>query len=201
MDGGIMYTLIGATKTRALRVSWMLEELGQDYDQVQCGPGSDEAKAHNPLGKIPALIDGDSVLTDSVAIMTYLADKHGALTAPAGTPERARQDAMTLWLIDEMDAVLWTFAKHNFTLPEAVRVPAITSGLHAEYAATLQTLSDRLGDQPFLMGNAISIPDLLAVHCLGWGHMARFPPMDDKLKAWAKGLRARDAYVRALARA
>lgn len=196
-----MYTLIGSTKTRALRVSWMLEELGQDYEQIQAGPGSDIARTHNPLGKIPALIDGDHTLTDSVAIMTYLADKHGALTAPAGTPQRARQDAMTLWIIDEMDALLWTFSKHSFALPEAARVPEITPGLHFEYARSLARLSDRLGDAPFLMGDAISIPDLLAVHCLGWGHMTRFPAMDDRLKAWAKGLRSREAYVRALARA
>ncbi|MEL7100793.1 MAG: glutathione S-transferase family protein [Pseudomonadota bacterium] len=195
-----MYKLIGSTKTRALRVSWMLEELGQDYEQIQAGPGSDEARQYNPLGKIPALVDGDAVLTDSVAIMTYLADKHGALTAAAGTVARAQQDAMTLWLIDEMDAVLWTFAKHNFALPEAARVPAITEGLHFEYARTLATLSERLGDGPFLMGAQVTIPDLLAVHCLGWGHMARFPAMDDRLKDWAKGLRERPAYKAALAR-
>jgi len=196
-----MYTLIGSTKTRALRVSWMLEELGLDYEQVQAGPGSDEARRYNPLGKIPALVDAGAVLTDSVAIMTYLADKHGALTAPAGTPERARQDAMTLWIIDEMDALLWTFSKHNFALPEAARVPAITEGLHFEYARSLNTLSERLGGGPFLMGNAITIPDLLAVHCLGWGHVARFPRMDDRLKEWAKRLRERPAYAAALARA
>ncbi|MEO0939388.1 MAG: glutathione S-transferase family protein [Pseudomonadota bacterium] len=195
-----MYTLIGSTRTRALRVSWMLEELGQDYTQVQAGPGSEEARRHNPLGKIPALVDGEAVLTDSVAIMTYLGDKHGALTAPAGTPKRAQQDAMTLWIIDEMDAVLWCFAKHTVALPEDARVPAITPGLHFEYERTLATLSERLGNGPFLMGDAITIPDLLAVHCLGWGHLARFPAMDARLKGWARELRERPAYQRALAR-
>lgn len=77
-----MYKVIGATKTRAMRVMWMLEELGQPYDHLPCAPRSDEAKQYNPSGKIPALVDGDDVLTDSVAIMQYLADKHGALTAP-----------------------------------------------------------------------------------------------------------------------
>ena len=100
-----MYTVIGGTKTRAFRVMWMLEELGQPYDLNPAAPRSDEARKYNPSGKIPALVDGDEVLTDSVAVMTYLADKHGALTAPAGTPARARQDAMTFWLIDEFDAV------------------------------------------------------------------------------------------------
>ena len=80
-----MYTVVGATKSRAFRVMWMLEELGQDYTQIAAGPRTPEAMKYNPSGKIPALIDGDDILTDSVAIMTYLGDKHQQLTAPAGT--------------------------------------------------------------------------------------------------------------------
>ena len=118
-----MYRVIGTAKSRAFRVLWMLEELGQAYEVEPAMPQSDDIRRYNPLGKVPALVDGDAVLTDSVAIMTYLADKHGAMTAPAGTPERARQDAMTLWLVDEMDALLWTAAKHSFVLPEKLRVP------------------------------------------------------------------------------
>ena len=54
-----MYKVIGATKSRAMRVMWMLEELGQPYEHVPCGPRSDAAKQYNPSGKIPALVDGD----------------------------------------------------------------------------------------------------------------------------------------------
>ncbi|WP_420012344.1 glutathione S-transferase family protein [Tateyamaria sp.] len=195
-----MYRAIGTVKSRAFRVLWMLEELGQDYDLIAAAPRSDEARKYNPLGKIPALVDGDGVLTDSVAIMTYLADKHGALTAPAGTPARTQQDAMTLWLIDEMDALLWTAAKHSFALPEAMRVPDIIPALHKEFARNAEGLTKRLGDQEFLMGDAISVPDLLAVHCLGWSFGAGFPALPDPLKAYSKRLRARPAFRAAAAR-
>ncbi|WP_299619633.1 glutathione S-transferase family protein [uncultured Tateyamaria sp.] len=195
-----MYRAIGTVKSRAFRVLWMLEELGQDYDLIAAAPRSDEARKYNPLGKIPALVDGDDVLTDSVAIMTYLADKHGALTAPAGTPARAQQDAMTLWLVDEMDALLWTAAKHSFALPEAMRVPDIIPALHKEFARNAEGLTKRLGDQEFLMGDAISVPDLLAVHCLGWAFGAGFPALPDPLKAYSKRLRARPAFRAAAAR-
>ena len=192
-----MYTVIGGTKTRAFRVMWMLEELGQPYDLNPAAPRSDEARKYNPSGKIPALVDGDEVLTDSVAVMTYLADKHGALTAPAGTPARARQDAMTFWLIDEFDAVLWAAAKHSFVLPEEARVPAIKDSLKAEFERAASTLSDRL-EGPFLMGDQISLPDLLAVHCINWSIGAKFPRVDDKLNLWAKSLRERPAFVAAM---
>lgn len=192
-----MYTVIGGTKTRAFRVMWMLEELGQPYDLNPAAPRSDEARKYNPSGKIPALVDGDEVLTDSVAIMTYLADKHGALTAPAGTPARARQDAMTFWLIDEFDAVLWAAAKHSFVFPEEARVPAIKDSLKAEFERAASTLSDRL-EGPFLMGDQITLPDLLAVHCINWSIGAKFPRVDDKLNLWAKSLRERPAFVAAM---
>lgn len=188
-----MYKVIGATKSRALRVMWMLEELGEPYEHIACGPRSDEAKQYNPSGKIPALVDGDDVLTDSVAIMQYLADKHGKLTAPAGTPARARQDAMTFWLIDEMDAILWAAAKHSFVFPEEQRVPEIKDSLKSEFARAAKILSDRL-EGPFLMGDSITVPDLLATHCINWSIGAGFPSVDDKLGAWAKSMRERPAF-------
>lgn len=196
-----MYRVIGTVKSRAFRVLWMLEELGQPYELVEAFPRSEEARAHNPLGKIPALVDGDDVLTDSVAIMTYLADKHGGLTAPAGTVARARQDAMTLWLIDELDALLWTQSKHAFVLPEKLRVPDISSTLHKEFARNSDTFAGMLeqsGD--FIMGDEITLPDLLAVHCFGWAFGADFPPLPDSVKAYAKRLRARPAFREAAGR-
>lgn len=194
-----MYKLIGATKSRAFRVMWMLEELGQPYEHIPAGPRSEDARAYNPTGKIPALIDGTEILTDSVAIMTYLADKHGMLTAPAGTGARAKQDAMTLWLIDEMDALLWTNIKQTAILPEEVRVPAITPALHFEFERSMATLSAQMSHD-FLMGDDITVPDILAVHCMGWAFGAGFPPLDNTLKAYLKRLRARDAFRAAMDR-
>ena len=194
-----MYTVVGATKSRAFRVMWMLEEMGIPYEHNAAAARSNEAKKFNPLGKIPALVDGDEVLTDSMAIMTYLGDKHGVLTAPAGTVDRARQDAMTFWLIDEFDAILWTAAKHSFVLPEDQRVPAVKDALKAEFARSATVLSDRL-KEPFLMGDQISIPDILAVHCINWSIGAGFPSVDDKLAAWAKDMRSRPAFKAAQAK-
>lgn len=194
-----MYKVIGTQKSRGFRVMWMLEELGEAYDYIPCGARSDEAMKYNPLGKIPSLVDGNDVLTDSVAIMTYLGDKHGALTAPAGTPARAQQDAMTLWLIDEFDAILWTYAKNAFVLPEDQRVPEIKDALKAEFERSAATLSKRL-EGPFLMGDTLTIPDILAVHCLNWAIGAKFPSVDDKLGAWANSLRERPAFKAVRAR-
>ena len=193
------YKVIGATKSRALRVIWMLEELGESYEHIPAAPRSDETRSYNPLGKIPALVDGDEVLTDSMAILTYLGDKQGKLTAPAGTVARARQDAMTFWLIDEFDAILWAAAKHSFVLPEELRVPSVKDTLKAEFSASAAKLTEWV-DGPFLMGESITIPDILACHCLNWAVGAKFPRVDDKLFAYAKNLRERPAFQAASSR-
>jgi glutathione S-transferase len=189
-----MYKVIGTTKSRGFRVMWMLEELGIAYDYVPCGPRSEEAMKYNPLGKIPALVDGDDVLTDSVAIMTYLADKHGALTAPAGTVARAQQDAMTHRILDEFDACLWAAARNSFVLPEEHRVPAIKDTLRWEFARSEAALVRDMGDGPFLMGNEISIPDILLTHCLGWAITAKFGVSEPILSAYLDRMKARPAY-------
>lgn len=194
-----MYTVIGPVKSRAFRVMWMLEELGEPYTHVPAAPRSDEARRYNPTGKVPALVDGNETLTDSMAIVTYLADKHGRLTAPAGTVARARQDALTFWLIDEFDAILWAAAKHSFILPEDKRMPAVKDVLKDEFSASAALLSGRL-DGDFLIGDSISVPDILACHCLNWAIGAGFPRVDDKLANYAKNLRRRPAFQAAFER-
>jgi glutathione S-transferase len=195
-----MYSVLGAINSRTFRVLWALEEMGLKYDHSPAGPRSDEVRAHNPLGKIPVLIDGEDALTDSTAIITYLADKHGALTAPAGTKARARQDAMTFWLVDEFDAILWMAAKHSFVLPKEARVPDIKDSLKAEFARSVQHFATCISGE-FVMGDRMTVPDILAVHCLNWAIGAKFPLENATVNDYAKRLRDRDAFkaVRALA--
>ncbi|SFD70297.1 glutathione S-transferase family protein [Roseivivax sediminis] len=192
------YTVIGTRHSRAFRVLWMLEELGQDYAHVPAAPRAEEVTRVSPLGKLPVLLDGDQAIPDSAAILTYLADKHGALTYPAGTPERARQDAWTFRILDELDALLWTAARHSFVLPEGERVPEVKDSLKAEYARNLERMVPEIPG-PYLMGERMTVPDLLLVHCGGWAIAAKFPEPPAAFKAYAKGLRAREAYQRAAA--
>lgn len=194
-----MYRVVGPAKTRAFRVLWMLEELGQTYTHDPHPPRSDDVRTLNPLGKVPVLVDGEAVLTDSTAILTYLADKHGALTHPPGTVARGQQDAITQFLLDEVDALLWTAARHSFILPEEHRVPAIKESLRWEFAASEARLVAMLGDGPFLTGDQMTIPDIIATHCGTWAVGAKFPLNDPVLKAYLKRMRDRPAYLRASA--
>lgn len=193
-----MYELIGSPTSRAFRVMWMLEELGLPYTMTKAAPQSEDVLALNPSGKIPVFKDGDDVITDSTAIMTYLADKQGALTAPAGTIARGQQDAMTQCILDEIDAVLWVATRHNFTLPEDKRVPEVRHTSKWEYERNLDRLMTRCKG-PYLMGEEFTVPDIILAHCGTWAKSAKFPSENQDFSTYLKACRSRPAFQKLIA--
>jgi glutathione S-transferase len=192
-----MYTVIGTVQSRALRVLWMLEELGQSYEHVVAAPRSEGVVAFNPAGKVPVLIVDGTPITDSTAIIQYLADRHGALTHPAGTLERARQDSLTQFLLDEFDAALWMAARHSFILPEELRMSGIKNTLRWEFERSQHTLMQRIGEGTFVMGEMMTVPDIILTHCLTWALSAKFPIVEHRLTEYLDRMRARPALGRA----
>lgn len=193
-----MYEVYGSPRSRAFRVLWMLEEIGVPYTHVDAAPRSPEIFKLNPLGKVPVLVAQGQAITDSSAILTFLADKHGALTFAPGTLERARQDGHFHFVLDELDSLLWTVARHSFGLPEKLRVPAVKDSAREEFRTSLDRLLARI-EGPFLMGETMTIADIVAVHCIGWAVVAKFPLEQEGVKAYSKALRERPAYKRAQA--
>lgn len=194
-----MYTVIGTASSRALRVLWMLEELGEAYTHVKAAPRSEGVVAFNPAGKVPVLIVEGTPVTDSTAIIQFLADRHGRFTHPAGTLERARQDSLTQFLLDEFDATLWMAARHSFILPEELRMAGIKNTLRWEFERSQHTLIARMGEGPFVMGEQMTVPDILLTHCLTWALSAKFPIAEHRLSDYLERMRARPAYQRAAA--
>ncbi len=195
-----MYQVIGTAQSRALRVLWMLEELGQPYDHLAVNPHSERVTPFNPAGKVPVLVADGTPITDSTAILTYLADKHGALTHPAGTLDRARQDSLTQFVLDEFDAALWLAARHSFILPEEMRLAAIKNTLRWEFERSQKTLVHRMAEDGFLMGERMTVPDIILAHCLTWALTARFPIVEHRLTDYLERMRARPGFQRASAR-
>lgn len=194
-----MYTVVGSPKSRCVRVIWCLEELGEPYDLQPAPPRSDEIRKVNPSGKIPALIFDGNVIIDSVAICQFLADTHGALTHTAGTVERAQQDSMTHFALDEMDAVCWTAAKHKMILPEDQRIAAVTERCGDEYSRSLKNLSERLGGNEFAAGSMFTVADIVITHCANWAAgMFDWETPSGNVAAYLERVRVRPAYQRAM---
>src|SRR5476649_2525306 len=95
-------TLYHAAPSRSSIVLWMLEELGEPYDvkllNLSAGDNlKPDFLAINPMGKVPTIKHGDTVITESAAICTFLADEYpkAKLNIPVGAPGRG---AYLKWL-------------------------------------------------------------------------------------------------------
>ena len=140
-----MLTVYGTRPSRTFRVLWALEEMGLDYAFEKTWPQSEAMFAVNPLGQAPALRDGDHVLIDSIAILYYLTERHGALTYPPGSLERARMDARVSFLITEVDAPIWLMGRHGFVLPEDQRLPGMRAVAEADLGRAERKFERLLG--------------------------------------------------------
>lgn len=194
-----MLTVIGPKGGRVFRVIWALEELGLDYRHEIARPHSEGMFAVNPLGQAPALRDGEAVLTDSLAIMHYLADRAGRLTFPPGTAERAKMDARINFVLTEMEAPLWLMARHGFVLPEDARIPGMRAVAEADFARAEAKFETLLGDDAFFGGDVFSLADMFAADLARWARQAKILLTSDVFAAHADRMAARPAWVRAVA--
>jgi glutathione S-transferase len=141
-----MLKLYGGILTRAFIVAWYLEELAVKYEFVQLNMQTGahlkpDFLAINPMGKLPAIVDGNFKLWESGAILLYLAEKYGQL--PASLEQRSE---INQWLF---------FA--NATL-----IPGIfqASSFEREQIRLLKPLNQIFQDRPFLLGDRFSVVDV-----------------------------------------
>ncbi|MGR3198788.1 MAG: glutathione S-transferase, partial [Paracoccus sp. (in: a-proteobacteria)] len=71
--------------------------------------------------------------------------------------------------------------------------------LRWEFEASQKTLVHRMGEGPFLMGEVMTVPDIILAHCLDWALIARFPVVETRLSDYLDRMRQRPAYRRAAA--
>lgn len=195
-----MIKVYGYPKTRALRVTWVLEELELDYEYklINFAKGesqSPEFLALNPAGKVPAIDVDGQVLFESGAIVTFLADKYasGKLIPEAGSRARAVHDQWSFFALTELEQPLWTMGKHKFAIPKEYRVSEILTTAEWEYQRALNLLSKGLGDQRYILGDSFSAADILIAHTLRWGLNFNQSINQENLQAYLDRVESRSA--------
>lgn len=192
-----MYQAVGTPGSRLTRVTWMLEELGQPYEIVKAKQHSETMRRYNPSGKVPALVDGDRVVTDSAAICAYLAEKHADKGMGGATPaERAELNSWLFFAQSELEAPLWNKLKHRMLLSEELRAEVGPWTAH-EFAREIANLDIRLGDREFAMGDRFTAADVILGHCGQWARGARFGIASERVNAYFDRVLARPALTRA----
>ncbi|MGI9222608.1 MAG: glutathione S-transferase family protein [Woeseiaceae bacterium] len=190
---------------RSLRPLWAMEEMNLDYElEVLPFPPrvfQKEYLGKNVLGTVPFFTDGDTEMTESVAICAYLANRFGKheFTLPVDHPEYG--DYLN-WLYHS-DATL-TFPqtlvfRYRDLEPEERKVPQVIDDYSKWYIARLRRLDAHIIDREFLVGNKFTIADIAIGYALFLG---RDLGLDDQytpqVTAYLDSLMARPAFQRAI---
>jgi glutathione S-transferase len=178
---------------------WMLEEVGQPYEQVILGYGgtmkSPDYLAINPMGKVPAIKHGDTVVTEAAAICAYLADAfpEAGLAPPAG-----KRGAYYRWLFFAAGPVEAAVTANSMgTLAPADKAAMVGYG---SFEATLDALESAMpkGDG-WIAGPNFSAADVYVGSQVDWGLMFKSIPARPSFEAYAARLHERPAYQRSKA--
>lgn len=192
-----MLKLYGTPPTRALRVIWLLNELGLEYEMVPVDLlGGEHRKLDfltlNPAAKVPVLVDGDLVITESAAIQLYLAEKNPeAGYIPTTVESRAQMYRWIFFLVTEIEQPLWRIARHTFIYPENQRLPQDIDLARQEGIEMVAVLERHMKDREFLVGDRLSVADFTAAYTLDWANEEQMLENAPRLKAYLEQLYAR----------
>ena len=186
--------LYGTPPTRAIRVQWMLNELGIDCEVIGLNPLAPDPAllALNPAGKLPVLVDGDVVLTESAAIPLYLAEKYPEKgLIPTDLAERAQMYRWIFFLVTEIEQPLWRIALNTTIYPEEDRVPADIGNATRDCKKMVAVFEQYMTSRNFVVGDRLSVADCIAAFTLDWSNEANMLGDAPQLKAYLKKMYAR----------
>jgi glutathione S-transferase len=181
--------------TRSIRVRWTLQELGVPFEAenvslIAGAHHSPEFLRINPAGRIPALVDGDLVLTESIAIVLYLAEKCGKFI-PADLYERAQLMRWLLFTTTELEQPLWRMARHESLYPPDKRLPAELALAREDFAAMARVLEEHMDGRTFVVSDSVTVGDFVLAHTLDWAKTANALDGLPRLEAYLEQMYAR----------
>lgn len=196
-----------APRSRSTRVIWAAEELGVPYEvervQLFSGPPSPEFLEINPSRTLPAMRDGDVMMTESVAIIQYIADRHagGALTVKPGAANYG--DYLQFLFLGEagLGAPLNALIGTRFMGPPEAQDNWTCNMVMEGFFNRLQLVDRQLAGRPYLAGDTFSLADISVTYALGLvtsllEKVDRFPA---HLLDYQKRMTERPAFQRMLA--
>ena len=192
-----MIKLYWSPRTRSFSALWVMEETGQPYERVltDISTGAQrtpEYLAINPMGKVPALQDGDATLAESAAICAYVAERfpEAGLAPPAGDPARAKY-------------LYWLFFAPGCIEPAMVQVAtkmemnSVAAGW-GEANRVFDVLDRALQQGPWLLGEKFSAADVIVGSGLNFAvKLFKMVPSRPSFDRYIEACSARPAFQRA----
>jgi glutathione S-transferase len=184
--------------SRGRIVRWMLEEVGADYEVVVKEFGgtikAPDYLAINPMGKVPALVDGDVVITEVAAICAYLADRfpQQQLAPPLDSPARGTYLRWLFFVAGPLEMA--ASAKAFDWRIDAGNVQAVGCGSITD---TLNAMELAIKNGPYICGNQFTAADVLAASYLSWEMQQKVIEERPLFREYVDRLEKRPAAVRA----
>ncbi len=193
-------TLYHAAPSRSSIVRWMLEELGEPYDVRLLNLSKGEQStpdylAVNPMGKVPALKHGETVVTETAAICAYLADEfpHARLNIPVGDPRRG---LYFKWLFFGPSCIEPAVIDRAAPRKEEARRAMLGYG---DFDTVMDVVAKAVEPGPYLLGEQFTAADVVVGSQLRWGLMFNLIPRRAEFEAYVARLEQRPALQRATA--
>jgi len=187
--------------TRDLRVQWALEELGLPYQVHGVNHDAGETKADafrhlSPFHQLPVIEDDGLVLSESGAILVYLAEKAGQLADAQKHADVVRWCFAALTTVEPVISmiVLDDFANKTDPVSRERRAGQVR---HADHV--LGGVERHLGDRAFLAGDALTVADILMVTVLRQARRAGLLPKFPRCESYRQACEARPAWTRTVA--
>ena len=192
-----MMQLYWAPRTRSFTALWMLEEAGQPYERVLVDVTTGAQKAPNylainPMGKVPALKDGEASLAEAAAICAYVAERYpdAKLAPEIGDPKRAKY-------------LQWLFFAPGCIEPAIVQVATklemnpVAAGW-GEATRVFDVLDRTLANGPWILGENFSAADVVIGSGLNFAiRIFKMVPSRPSFDAYIARCAARPAFQRA----
>jgi glutathione S-transferase len=190
-------TLFHAPNSRSCAARALLEELGVPYDLHVLNLKKNEQRAPaylaiNPMGKVPAILHGDALVTEQPAIFIYLADlfpEAGLAPAP-GDPLRGPYLRWLAFYGSSFEPAITDLAMKREPTP-----PMMCP--YGDYDTMLATLTAQLRAGPYLLGERFSAADVLWGSSLVWATMFKLVPELPEVMAYIDRVGSRPAARRA----
>jgi len=179
----------------------MLEEIGEPYDikllKLSAGDNmKPDYLAINPMGKVPALKHGDTIITEVAAICTYLADEFPAkkLNIPIGSPKRG---VYLKWLFFGPGCMEPAVIDRAAPRKEEARRAMLGYG---DFDTTMNVVAKAVEKGPWLMGDQFTAADVVIGANIRWGTMFKLIPERKEFLDYSARIAARPAAQRAEAK-
>jgi len=191
--------------TRAVRVRWVLEEIGVPYRLrvVSLRWGGNKTSTYikiHPLGKVPALEIDNTIIFESLGICLYLADRfpHADL-APVVTDRKRRADYCT-WMAfsaGTLEPAIFEQLRAKKAMDRGIAPigfgPALTP-----FDRVASYMDHLLSQRPFLIGDQITAADIMNGSMMAWAQDIGLLEGCHSIRAWVADLKTRPAYSRAM---